>query len=197
MKTWRSLMGIFDVNMPLLYGEGLCKAFDRLQDEILKHSDDQSLFAWSRHANPERAGADRDGLLAQSPLDFRLSGDVALVPQIRFEQNLAVQTSNGLAMKFLTTFAIDKDLEKVVNRGKIIVFDCQIGSYPGFSAGVGWSYLCKVGYAAGAEIEADWKGINPKFGYEHRTAVVISLAPDGPMHKCKKGGSRGIFKTIC
>src|ERR1700761_496570 len=40
-------MGIFDVNMPLLYGEG-DKAFRRLQDEIMKFSDDQSLFAWGR-----------------------------------------------------------------------------------------------------------------------------------------------------
>jgi hypothetical protein len=37
---------MFDVNMPLLYGEGE-KAFTRLQEEILKESDDQSLFAWS------------------------------------------------------------------------------------------------------------------------------------------------------
>ncbi|RYP71344.1 hypothetical protein DL769_004712 [Monosporascus sp. CRB-8-3] len=39
------LMGIFDVNMPLLYGEGQ-KAFIRLQEEIMKYSDDHSLFAW-------------------------------------------------------------------------------------------------------------------------------------------------------
>lgn len=39
------LLGIFDVNMPLLYGEGK-KAFRRLQDEILKVSDDHTLFAW-------------------------------------------------------------------------------------------------------------------------------------------------------
>ncbi|KAJ4295075.1 hypothetical protein N0V90_007083 [Kalmusia sp. IMI 367209] len=39
------LLGIFDVNMPLLYGEGE-KAFVRLQEEIMKDSDDQSLFAW-------------------------------------------------------------------------------------------------------------------------------------------------------
>jgi hypothetical protein len=41
------LMGLFDVNMPLLYGEGGAKAFVRLQEEIMKDSDDQSLFAWS------------------------------------------------------------------------------------------------------------------------------------------------------
>lgn len=40
-----SLLGIFDVNMPLLYGEGE-KAFVRLQEEIMKDSSDESLFAW-------------------------------------------------------------------------------------------------------------------------------------------------------
>jgi hypothetical protein len=40
-----SLMGIFSVNMPLLYGEGSA-AFVRLQEEIIKNSSDQSIFAW-------------------------------------------------------------------------------------------------------------------------------------------------------
>jgi hypothetical protein len=40
------LLGLFGVNMPLLYGEG-SRAFIRLQEEIMKHSDDQSLFAWA------------------------------------------------------------------------------------------------------------------------------------------------------
>jgi hypothetical protein len=40
------LLGIFDVNMPLLYGEG-GKAFFRLQEEIMKRSnDDHTLLAW-------------------------------------------------------------------------------------------------------------------------------------------------------
>jgi hypothetical protein len=38
------LLGIFDINMPLLYGEG-GKAFLRLQEEILKTLGDYSLFA--------------------------------------------------------------------------------------------------------------------------------------------------------
>src|SRR6195952_1344773 len=41
------LLGIFNINMPLLYGEGEEKAFFRLQEEILKNSDDQSLLAWT------------------------------------------------------------------------------------------------------------------------------------------------------
>ncbi|OIW27820.1 hypothetical protein CONLIGDRAFT_551906, partial [Coniochaeta ligniaria NRRL 30616] len=39
------LLGIFDISMPLLYGEG-SKAFIRLQEQIIKEYDDESLFAW-------------------------------------------------------------------------------------------------------------------------------------------------------
>jgi hypothetical protein len=65
------LLGIFDVNMPLLYGEGE-KAFIRLQEEILKKSNDQSIFA---HIMPhdEESG----GLFARSPGFFKHSGDIA------------------------------------------------------------------------------------------------------------------------
>ena len=54
------LFGLFDVNMPLLYGEGQ-KSFLRLQQEIIKDSSDQSIFAWSSNAEGYR------GLLALSP----------------------------------------------------------------------------------------------------------------------------------
>ncbi|KAF9873513.1 hypothetical protein CkaCkLH20_08972 [Colletotrichum karsti] len=37
-----SLLGIFDINMPLIYGEG-AKAFRRLQEEIVKETNDLSL----------------------------------------------------------------------------------------------------------------------------------------------------------
>lgn len=43
------LLGLFDVNMPLLYGEG-GKAFMRLQLEIIRKSADESIFAWRREA---------------------------------------------------------------------------------------------------------------------------------------------------
>ena len=41
-----SLLGIFDINMPTLYGEGH-RAFRRLQEEIMRRIPDQSLFAWT------------------------------------------------------------------------------------------------------------------------------------------------------
>ena len=41
-----SLMGIFDINMPTIYGEGGTRAFRRLQEEIMRISPDQTLFVW-------------------------------------------------------------------------------------------------------------------------------------------------------
>ena len=39
------LLGIFDIHMPLIYGEGE-RAFQRLQEEIIRRSTDHSIFAW-------------------------------------------------------------------------------------------------------------------------------------------------------
>lgn len=41
-----SLLGIFDINIPLIQGEGK-KAFLKLQEEIARNSSDLSLFAWN------------------------------------------------------------------------------------------------------------------------------------------------------
>ncbi|KZL78455.1 HET domain-containing protein [Colletotrichum tofieldiae] len=61
------MLGIFDINMPLLYGEG-AKAFTRLQEEILKTSTDQSLFCWSWTENDPGSWV---SMLAPSPRNFR------------------------------------------------------------------------------------------------------------------------------
>lgn len=44
------LLGIFDINIPIIYEEGN-KAFQQLQLEIMKFSEDQSLFAWQDEIN--------------------------------------------------------------------------------------------------------------------------------------------------
>ncbi|CZR56363.1 uncharacterized protein PAC_06251 [Phialocephala subalpina] len=62
-----SLLGIFDINMPMLYGEG-SKAFLRLQEEIIKNTADMSIFAWK--ALPETC-QDCMGILAPSPREFK------------------------------------------------------------------------------------------------------------------------------
>lgn len=62
------LIGLFNVNMPLLYGEGGPRAFTRLQEEIMRNSEDYTLFAWSAQY-PQASWAHR-GLLASSPQEF-------------------------------------------------------------------------------------------------------------------------------
>lgn len=69
------LLGIFEVNMPLVYGEG-DNAFRRLQEEIIKRSNDLSIFAWGTPSNvestKEESLTERQylGPLARSPADF-------------------------------------------------------------------------------------------------------------------------------
>lgn len=66
-----SLLGIFGVNMPLLYGEGN-RAFFRLQEEIMKMTDDLSLFAW---AGTEAQEVQVGSLLVESPSAFLGAGE--------------------------------------------------------------------------------------------------------------------------
>lgn len=64
------LMGLFSVNMPLLYGEGRARSFIRLQIEILQATDDQTIFAWSAPPG-EKYYREASGLLAESPEYFQ------------------------------------------------------------------------------------------------------------------------------
>ncbi|CAI4215530.1 unnamed protein product [Parascedosporium putredinis] len=71
-----SLMGLFGVHMPMLYGEG-DNAFIRLQEEILRTTDDESIFAWG-YGLEERST--KGGVFASSPADFARCGRVGTVP---------------------------------------------------------------------------------------------------------------------
>jgi len=78
------LMGLFDINMPFIYGEEE-KAFIRLQEEIIKRNADQTIFAWDLDAPPDRVRRDLDahpdrlgcGLFATSPAAFKQCGNLA------------------------------------------------------------------------------------------------------------------------
>ncbi|KAL9082689.1 MAG: hypothetical protein Q9159_006229 [Coniocarpon cinnabarinum] len=73
------LLGLFGVNMPLLYGEGAARAFRRLQEEIIKYNDDHSIFAWKFNKPTETPS----GLLAASPDSFRSTGHYCHKPYQR------------------------------------------------------------------------------------------------------------------
>ncbi|KAK4213654.1 hypothetical protein QBC37DRAFT_463549 [Rhypophila decipiens] len=63
-----SLLGIFGVNMPMLYGEEE-KAVRRLQEEIIKQTADLSIFSWKLPASTRPAHGEEmaSGILARSP----------------------------------------------------------------------------------------------------------------------------------
>ncbi|KAK4145175.1 uncharacterized protein C8A04DRAFT_27179 [Dichotomopilus funicola] len=64
------LLGLFGIHMPLLYGEGR-DAFRRLQEELLKTTADQTIFAWMHPAWEEALPW---GVLASSPASFKRCG---------------------------------------------------------------------------------------------------------------------------
>ncbi|KAI6134406.1 heterokaryon incompatibility protein-domain-containing protein [Pisolithus croceorrhizus] len=99
-----SLLGLFGVNMPLLYGEG-SKAFQRLQLEIIRISSDHSIFAWNRKAQLGEYGS----VLADDPSCFRGCHDVENVDPDMFageveeyirEGKLAVDTDQDELLSF-------------------------------------------------------------------------------------------------
>ncbi|KAF2996342.1 hypothetical protein E8E14_004893 [Neopestalotiopsis sp. 37M] len=71
------LLGLFDINMPLIYGEGE-KAFLRLQEEICKSIPDLTIFAWTTQPSPKTYLPTQNfrGLLASHPVEFAGCGYV-------------------------------------------------------------------------------------------------------------------------
>ncbi len=91
------LLGIFNVNMPMLYGEGR-EAFMRLQREIIKTSNDLSIFAFlhgdtSHEHQPSPPYCD---LFASSPKDFIRCGRLVQTESAGVLNNAYTLTNNGL-----------------------------------------------------------------------------------------------------
>lgn len=100
------LMGIFDVNMPLLYGEG-DKAFIRLQEEIIKKSTDDSIFAWRDEDRPDRKPF--SGLLAPSPQGFNwILTEGAQMYRVGSDPQTYNMTNNGLRIQLDLSPSPDK-----------------------------------------------------------------------------------------
>jgi hypothetical protein len=87
------LLGLFDINMPLLYGEGE-RAFLRLQHEIIKKTNDRSIFLWTAPA--EKSHTSFRSLFARSPAEFASYSDYGIPARYgRFEV-----TQSGLEINF-------------------------------------------------------------------------------------------------
>ena len=115
-----SLLGIFGIHLPTIYGEGH-QSFIRLQEEILRRIPDQTLFAWGRilRCSPEelyRLGnvelprqedplhLDYSYLLAPSPTYFRDSADYSPLPLQSLSQKIGC--SLGLPQYTMTSYGV-------------------------------------------------------------------------------------------
>ncbi|KAH8790684.1 heterokaryon incompatibility protein-domain-containing protein [Hyaloscypha finlandica] len=107
------LLGICGVNMPLLYGEGE-NAFIRLQEEILKSSVDQSLFAWGLTPglpDPHEGF----GILAPSPGNFQDSSSM-----------ISFQRTTATAPYIMTNQGLQIELPIIEKSGDVLgLLDCQ------------------------------------------------------------------------
>ncbi|KAJ8489198.1 hypothetical protein ONZ51_g3071 [Trametes cubensis] len=116
-----SLMGIFGVYMPTIYGEG-SNAFVRLQEEILRHIPDQSLG--SLKVKPEdpllllRGPRRTQSLFAQRPRDFRRSAQVRTISYQTLKDRLGVPdialpgyalTSHGVSARLPVAAILNED----------------------------------------------------------------------------------------
>ncbi|KAI2637443.1 heterokaryon incompatibility protein-domain-containing protein [Xylaria nigripes] len=135
------LLGIFGVSMPLLYGEGE-QAFIRLQLEIMKESDDQTLFAWGLNDSTEFSDLLCDlkgGILAPSPAVFADSGhiirsqtDEIYRPYAATNMGLQISlpllsadTPSILVPSQGTNGAAIPELTLTASHGNLVVLNCQ------------------------------------------------------------------------
>jgi hypothetical protein len=106
-----SLMGLFKIHMAIIYGEGE-KAFRRLQLEIMKSSDDQTIFAWQDSLDYPHLSR-RRGLLASTP-DVFVRGSPSPLVNIEHSRFVHCLTASWRSSSF-------RDLEHgyVIRNGSI------------------------------------------------------------------------------
>lgn len=108
------LMGIFNVNMPLLYGEGGKKAFVRLQEEIMRTSGDQSILV---HTGPS--------LLAPAPEFF--TGDVSTAH--RFHKSAISIGDGDLTLDVLMCPYISEEVDADPGMYWLAILNCTQDSH--------------------------------------------------------------------
>ena len=107
------LLGIFGINLPLLYGEGE-RSFMRLQEEIVRNSNDLSILAWLSPQDEGPTDPDRYcGVLAKRPRDFQASKELVMVNDIKFIREL---------------YKNELYLPSLVNQVKISILDFNISN---------------------------------------------------------------------
>ena len=156
------LMGIFDVNMPMLYGEGE-KAFARLQEEIMKSSQDTSLFIWR---DPTSSFSSYRGVLAKSPSNFQIFNSIG---SICMERSIRTKPFN------MTNKGLMIDLPIVPRPGYEHEF-CALLSDPSSHAPMICIYLKKVSHDSFVRVDPH----KVCFLLPHQSQSVVPVYPGLP-----------------
>ncbi|KAL2881491.1 hypothetical protein SGCOL_003057 [Colletotrichum sp. CLE4] len=132
-----SLLGLFDIHMPMIYGEG-AEAFQRLRDEIAKETNDMSLFAWVAVDEEQRYR----GIFAQELAEFTFCGNYTRANRLKSAQSAFSITNKGV--RFTELLGIDTETSAARALPFGTLGNCQICHYPHrihtglFFAAEGW-----------------------------------------------------------
>ena len=103
------LLGLFDISMTPIYGEG-SKAFMRLQQKIAKTMDDECLFAWN-DPDPDPP-YNFTGMFAKSPKAFIKSGNIVPITSVSsplpWKPPWSI-TNRGLAIVLYVSTALNEE----------------------------------------------------------------------------------------
>jgi hypothetical protein len=113
------LLGILGIQMPLLYGEGK-RAFLRLQLELLKRTNEHTIFAWARREH-------NSSLLAVSPASFTFGAQ--LFASLPLNASSHEMTNKGLRIS-LYCIPYPENPEFIVRKKKVVaVLNCTLDQY--------------------------------------------------------------------
>ncbi|KAK6860604.1 hypothetical protein PG995_004240 [Apiospora arundinis] len=96
-----SLLGLFGISLPLIYGEGKWRAFNRLQNELIKVYNDDSIFAWKfdrlsmRRLTGSKQAAHGQGIGILAP-SIREYWDASYIEAFPFYGSSFSMTNKGL-----------------------------------------------------------------------------------------------------
>lgn len=170
------LLGIFSVNMPLIYGEG-SKAFTRLQEEIIRSICDLSIFAWKAVPDQDERHSRRySGALAKSPKLFSSCRHIIRSKETRFHADFSV-TNRGIRMP---AGLIGLSIKNSQGCHYVLCLDCSTEGQSNSSLAI---YLRKCG----ADLfirdhPSSLATVTPESGnrYRFRTIYILSKLPESP-----------------
>jgi len=170
------LLGIFNINMPLIYGEGP-KAFARLQEEIIKSTCDLSIFAWKANPGQDDQHSHRySGILAESPRQFGSCGCLVQSKELRFHADFSV-TNRGIQ---IPAGLIASPIHNFQGFRYILCLDCSTEDQSHTSLGL---YLRKCGADLFVRDQPSLLAIitpELRYRYRSRTIYVVSKLPERP-----------------